>query len=114
MNLRSRKSCEYARISRTYLPGWQRLIAIPAAVVASLPPTDALRVLQERLVSVVDHIEERAIIGTPQDCRRRLAEVIDEYGFDHIPFYFHVGGRDITRTRRGLELFAKEVMLEFR
>src|SRR5215831_15777486 len=88
--------------------------AIPAEIVASLPPTDALRTLQERLVSLVDHIEERAIIGTPQDCRRRIVELREEYGIEHMPFYFHAGARDLTRARRGLELFANEVMPAFR
>lgn len=88
--------------------------AIPAEIVASLPPTDALRTLQERLVSLVDHLEERAIIGTPQDCRRRIVELREEYGIDHMPFYFHAGARDLRRARRGLELFAREVMPEFR
>jgi len=88
--------------------------AIPAAVVASLPPTDALRTLQERLVSRVEHVEERAIVGTPRDCRRRIVEIREEYGIEHMPFYFHAGARDLTRARRGLELFAKEVLPEFR
>jgi alkanesulfonate monooxygenase SsuD/methylene tetrahydromethanopterin reductase-like flavin-dependent oxidoreductase (luciferase family) len=83
-------------------------------VVACLPPADALRTLQERLVSMVEHVEERAIIGTPRDCRRRIVEIREEYGIDHMPFYFHVGARNLTRARRGLELFAKEVLPEFR
>jgi alkanesulfonate monooxygenase SsuD/methylene tetrahydromethanopterin reductase-like flavin-dependent oxidoreductase (luciferase family) len=88
--------------------------AIPAEVVAALPPAEALRPLQERLVSIVDHVEERAIIGTPRDCCRRIVEIREEYGIDHMPFYFHAGARDLARARRGLELFAKEVLPEFR
>jgi len=80
--------------------------AIPAEVVASLPPADALRTLQERLVSMGEHVEDRAIIGTPRDCRRRIGEIGEEYGIAHLPFYFHVGARDLARARRGLELFA--------
>jgi hypothetical protein len=63
---------------------------------------------------MVDHVEERAIIGTPRECRRRITEIREEYGIEHIPFYFHAGARDLRRARRGLELFAKEVMPEFR
>ena len=66
------------------------------------------------ITSMADHLEERAIIGTPRDCRRRLAEVREQWGIEHIAFYFHAGARDVTRARRGLELFAKEVMPEFR
>jgi hypothetical protein len=58
--------------------------AIPAELVAEPPPTDALRTLQERLVSLVDHLEERAIIGTPRDCRRRIVELREEEGVSQL------------------------------
>jgi alkanesulfonate monooxygenase SsuD/methylene tetrahydromethanopterin reductase-like flavin-dependent oxidoreductase (luciferase family) len=87
--------------------------AFPPALIASLPPGDTLRGLWERLVSMADRVEERAIVGTPRDCRRRLAEVREEWGIEHLALYLHAGARDITRARRGLELFAKEVMPEF-
>ena len=61
-----------------------------------------------------DNLEERAIVGSPQDCRRRLAELLEEFGIEHIAFYFHAGARDVGRARQGLELFAQEVMPEFR
>jgi alkanesulfonate monooxygenase SsuD/methylene tetrahydromethanopterin reductase-like flavin-dependent oxidoreductase (luciferase family) len=85
----------------------------PRALVASLPSGDALRDAWETVVSMPNHLEERAIIGTPRDCRRRLAEVRDELGIEHLALYLHAGARDITRARQGLELFAREVMLEF-
>jgi alkanesulfonate monooxygenase SsuD/methylene tetrahydromethanopterin reductase-like flavin-dependent oxidoreductase (luciferase family) len=68
----------------------------------------------ERASSLPDNLEERAIVGTPQDCRRRLAELRDEFGIEHIALYFHAGARDMSRARRQMELFAKEVMPEFR
>jgi alkanesulfonate monooxygenase SsuD/methylene tetrahydromethanopterin reductase-like flavin-dependent oxidoreductase (luciferase family) len=68
-----------------------------------------VRGVWDMITSMADHLEERAIIGTPRDCRRRLAEVREEWGIQHIVFYLHAGARDITRTRQGLELFAKEV-----
>jgi alkanesulfonate monooxygenase SsuD/methylene tetrahydromethanopterin reductase-like flavin-dependent oxidoreductase (luciferase family) len=88
--------------------------AFPPALIGSLPPGDSLRGLWEMLVSMADHLEERAIIGTPRDCRRRLVEVREELGIEHLALYLHAGARDITRARQGLELFAREVMLEFR
>jgi len=86
----------------------------PAGLAANLPPDDPLRGGWDMITSMADHLEERAIIGTPHDCRRRLAEVREEWGIEHIAFYLHAGARDIGRTRRGLELFAREVMPEFR
>jgi alkanesulfonate monooxygenase SsuD/methylene tetrahydromethanopterin reductase-like flavin-dependent oxidoreductase (luciferase family) len=86
----------------------------PAGLPANLPPDDLLRGAWDMLTSMVDHLEERAIIGTPRDCRQRLAEVREEWGIEHIAFYLHAGARDITRARRGLELFAREVMPAFR
>lgn len=88
--------------------------ALPPALIASLPPGDSLKGLWEMLVSMSDHLEERAIIGTPRDCRKRLAEVREELGIEHMALYLHAGARDTTRARMGLELFAREVMPEFR
>src|SRR5215510_5616708 len=90
------------------------LSIFPAGRPAHLPPDDPLRSLWDTITSMADHLEERAIIGTPQDCRRRLAEVREEWGIEHIAFYLHAGARDITRARQSLELFASEVMPEFR
>jgi alkanesulfonate monooxygenase SsuD/methylene tetrahydromethanopterin reductase-like flavin-dependent oxidoreductase (luciferase family) len=86
----------------------------PTRAVNLLPPDDPLRGGWDMITSMSDHLEKRAIIGTPHDCRRRLAEVREEWGIEHIALYFHAGARDVTRARRGLELFAKEVMPEFR
>ena len=85
----------------------------PAGLAANLPPDDPLRGGWDMITSMADHLEERAIIGTPRDCRRRLAEVREEWGIEHIAFYLHAGARDIGRARKGLELFAREVMPEF-
>jgi alkanesulfonate monooxygenase SsuD/methylene tetrahydromethanopterin reductase-like flavin-dependent oxidoreductase (luciferase family) len=86
----------------------------PRALLANLPPGDSLRDVWETVTSMPDHVEERVIVGTPRDCRRRLAEVQEELGIEHIALYLHAGARDIPRARWGLELFAKEVMPEFR
>ena len=88
--------------------------AFPAAHPVHLPPDDPRRGGWDMLTSLADNLEARAIIGTPRDCRRRLAEVREEWGIEHIAFYLHAGARDITRTRRGLEVFAREVMPAFR
>ncbi|HEV8718766.1 MAG TPA: LLM class flavin-dependent oxidoreductase [Candidatus Binatia bacterium] len=76
--------------------------------------TAGARGVLERITSMPDRVEERAIVGTPHDCRRRLAEVREEFGIERMALYFHAGARDITRARQGLELFAREVMPEFR
>jgi len=89
------------------------LSIFPPALLANLPPSDPARDVWVRLGSLAEHLEERTIIGSPRDCRRRLAEVREEWGIEHIAFYLHAGARDIPRARRGLELFAKEVMPEF-
>ena len=86
----------------------------PRALLATLPPGDALRDIWDMVVSMPEHVEERVIVGTPRDCRRRLAEVREEFGIEHLALYLHAGARDITRARQGLELFAREVMPEFR
>jgi alkanesulfonate monooxygenase SsuD/methylene tetrahydromethanopterin reductase-like flavin-dependent oxidoreductase (luciferase family) len=90
---------------------------------SSLAPTGALRQLREgaalaefmELVkSLPDHLEERAVVGTPAECRRRLAELRDEFNIDQVAFYFHAGARDPQRARYGIELFANEVMPDFK
>src|SRR5712692_7413657 len=90
------------------------LSAFPTVLIAQLPPAHQARTLRERLLSMPDHLEERAIVGTPRDCRRRIAELRDELGVEYLAFYFQAGARDLTRARQGLELFAREVMPEFR
>lgn len=90
------------------------LSLFPPALATHLAPDDPLRGLWKRITSLSAHLEERAIIGTPRECRRRLAELQEEWGIEHIAFYLHAGAREINRARRSLELFAKEVMPEFR
>ena len=78
-----------------------------------VPANDPMRSYLEFILSMPDDVEERAVVGTPADCRRRLTELNDEFDLDQVAFYFHAGGRDPERARQGLELFAKEVMPEF-
>jgi alkanesulfonate monooxygenase SsuD/methylene tetrahydromethanopterin reductase-like flavin-dependent oxidoreductase (luciferase family) len=76
---------------------------------------DPLRAYFEYVLSMPENVEERAVVGTPAECRRRLHELDDEFGgLDQVGFYFMAGGRDPVRARRGIELFAKEVMPEFK
>ena len=75
---------------------------------------DPVRTYIEFVQSMPGAVEERAVVGTPAECRRRLHELDDEFGgLDQVGFYFMAGGRDPKRARRGIELFAKEVMPEF-
>ena len=86
---------------------------IPPEAVAQLRSGDPLRAFFELIHSLPDNLEERAIVGNPSDCRRRLAELRDEFGIEQVAFYMHAGARDPARARRGLEVFAQEVMPEF-
>jgi alkanesulfonate monooxygenase SsuD/methylene tetrahydromethanopterin reductase-like flavin-dependent oxidoreductase (luciferase family) len=85
----------------------------PTKAIAQLIPGDPLKQFLELVMSLPDELEARAVVGTPRDCRRRLAELRDQFNMEHVAFYLHAGARDITRARKGLELFAKEVMPEF-
>ena len=85
----------------------------PPEAMAQLRSGDPLRAFLELMQSLPDNLEERAIVGSPSDCRRRLGELRDEFGIEQVAFYMHAGARDPARARRGLEIFAQEVMPEF-
>jgi len=87
---------------------------IPAELLTKMSTGEPVRKFIEFTRSMPDHLEERAVVGTPAECRRRLHELNDEFELDQVAFYFHAGGRDPERARKGLELFAHEVMPEFR
>jgi alkanesulfonate monooxygenase SsuD/methylene tetrahydromethanopterin reductase-like flavin-dependent oxidoreductase (luciferase family) len=76
-------------------------------------PNSSLFSQRDFILSIADHIEERAIVGTPQACIRRLEEINDELGLDRVLFYFHAGAWDIGKARRNLELSGKEVIPHF-
>ena len=86
---------------------------VPRKALNQVPANDPMRSYLEFILSMPDDVEERAVVGTPTECRRRLTELNDEFDLDQVAFYFHAGGRDPERARQGLELFAKEVMPEF-
>ena len=87
---------------------------VPQETLRTFKPEDPLRAFLDFALSMPDHLEERAVVGTPAECRRRLAELNDEFGLDQVAFYFHAGARDVKRARYSLELFANEVMPEFK
>ncbi len=109
---RERALAEAREITGNYVNLVSHLL--PPEFIAQLNPGDPTKLFLDRMMSMPDNLDERAIVGTPQDCRRRLAELREEFGIEHIAFYFHAGARDVGRARQGLELFAKEVMPEFR
>jgi alkanesulfonate monooxygenase SsuD/methylene tetrahydromethanopterin reductase-like flavin-dependent oxidoreductase (luciferase family) len=81
----------------------------------STDPASALFSISDYILSMPDHVEERAVVGTPEHCIRRLGELDEELGgLDRVAFYFHPGARDPRSAQRSLELFAKEVMPQFR
>jgi alkanesulfonate monooxygenase SsuD/methylene tetrahydromethanopterin reductase-like flavin-dependent oxidoreductase (luciferase family) len=87
---------------------------VPPAAMQELRPGDPLKAFLDLIMSLPNNLEERAIVGTPAECRRRLHELDDEFGLDQIAFYFHAGARDPKRARQSMELFAQEVMPEFK
>jgi len=86
----------------------------PPEALRQLREEDSLKIFLNLAMSLPENLEGRAIVGTPAECRRRLAELHDEFGLDQVAFYFHAGARDPKRARYGLELFANEVMPEFK
>jgi alkanesulfonate monooxygenase SsuD/methylene tetrahydromethanopterin reductase-like flavin-dependent oxidoreductase (luciferase family) len=87
---------------------------VPPEALQAFRPEDPFRAFLDFALSMPNHLEERAVVGTPAECRRRLKELDDEFGLDQIAFYFHAGARDPQRARYCMELFANEVMPEFR
>jgi alkanesulfonate monooxygenase SsuD/methylene tetrahydromethanopterin reductase-like flavin-dependent oxidoreductase (luciferase family) len=87
---------------------------VPPEMLKTFKPEDPFRAFLDFALSMPDHLEERAVVGTPAECRRRLAELNDEFGLDQVAFYFHAGARDPQRAQYGLELFANEVLPEFK
>jgi alkanesulfonate monooxygenase SsuD/methylene tetrahydromethanopterin reductase-like flavin-dependent oxidoreductase (luciferase family) len=78
-------------------------------------PGSALFSVTDYILSMPDNVEERAVVGTPENCIRRLEELDEELGgLDRVAFYFHPGARDPKKVRRTLDLFANEVMPQFR
>lgn len=66
------------------------------------------------ILSIDTHVEERAIVGTPETCIRRIREINEQLGgVDEFAFYLHAGARSTARARDTLELFASEVMPAF-
>src|SRR5262249_27061759 len=56
----------------------------PPELLQQLRAGDPLQAFLDLARSLPDHLEERAIVGTPTECRRRLAELRDEFGIDQI------------------------------
>ena len=106
---------EAVRDARETTRAYTELITsfVPREALHQVPAHDPMRSYLEFILSMPDDVEERAVVGTPAECRRRLYELNDEFGLDQVAFYFHAGARDPQRARQGLELFAKEVMPEF-
>jgi len=87
---------------------------VPSTAMKALREDDPLKTFLDFILTMPDDLEERAIVGTPADCRRRLAELDHELGLDQVAFYFHSGARSTQRARHNIELFAREVMPEFK
>jgi alkanesulfonate monooxygenase SsuD/methylene tetrahydromethanopterin reductase-like flavin-dependent oxidoreductase (luciferase family) len=80
---------------------------------SSTDPSSALFSTTDFILSIPDHIEERGVVGTPQQCIRKLRELDEEFGLDHVAFYVHPGARETKRALDGLRLFSEEVLPAF-
>lgn len=102
--------------ARTVVLRYRDLLAsnFPLDAGKILPPGDSMRDLYDMLTTTEEHFEERVIVGTPAQCRRRIAELRDKYSAEHMGFYLHAGARNIDSARKSLRLFADEVMPEFK
>jgi probable F420-dependent oxidoreductase len=59
-------------------------------------------------------MEDRFIIGGPEQCVRRLRRFVEQYGLTHLICRMFFPGMPHARIMRGLELLAREVMPVFR
>ena len=57
--------------------------------------------------------QNRAIIGTPDQCVARIKE-LQAYGIDYFGCNFDFGGMEHQKVLRSMELFSKEVMPQLR
>ena len=59
-------------------------------------------------------MEDRFIIGGPEQCVRRLRRFVEQYGMTHLICRMFFPGMPHAHIMRGLELLAREVMPAFR
>jgi probable F420-dependent oxidoreductase len=59
-------------------------------------------------------MEDRFIIGGPEQCVARLRRFVEQYGLTHLICRMFFPGMPHTQIMRGLELLAREVMPAFR
>jgi probable F420-dependent oxidoreductase len=59
-------------------------------------------------------MEDRFIIGGPEQCVRRLRRFVEQYGLTHLICRMFFPGMPHARIMRGLELLAREVIPAFR
>ncbi len=59
-------------------------------------------------------MEDRFVIGGPEQCVRRLRRFVEQYGMTHLICRMFFPGMPHAHIMRGLELLAREVMLAFR
>jgi alkanesulfonate monooxygenase SsuD/methylene tetrahydromethanopterin reductase-like flavin-dependent oxidoreductase (luciferase family) len=57
---------------------------------------------------------EGLLIGTPEECARKLEKFGKEYACTHFVVASHFPGMDPRKSTQSLELFAKEIMPHFR
>jgi alkanesulfonate monooxygenase SsuD/methylene tetrahydromethanopterin reductase-like flavin-dependent oxidoreductase (luciferase family) len=57
---------------------------------------------------------EGLVIGTPEECARKLEKFRKEYACTHFVITSHFPGMDPKKSTQSLEFFAKEIMPHFR
>ncbi|WP_157788897.1 LLM class flavin-dependent oxidoreductase [Rhodococcus rhodochrous] len=79
-------------------------------------PKSALFELQDRILSVANHIEKVGIVGTPERAIERIHEINEGYGgaIDELVFYPHAGARSPELGLKTMKLFAEQVMPAFK
>ena len=63
-------------------------------------------------VSYQDLLQNRAFVGTPEQCVAKI-RALQEHGIEYFGCNFHFGGMEHDKVMRSMELFATEVMPHF-
>ena len=73
---------------------------------------DWRRTRRELPVSYDNLLQNRAFVGTPEQCIAKL-KALQEHGIEYFGCNFHFGGMEHEKVMRSMELFASEVMPHF-
>ena len=106
---------EYPRQSLTWvrdLAGYRRTLTHGDEINVDLDHWRRIRTVEP--ASYESELETTAYFGTPEQCVQRIARLRDEHGIGCFGASMSFGSMEHSRVMRSMELFAKEVMTEFR